>query len=306
MTRYLLFRFLQALLNLLFVATLVFALVRLTGDPVTLLVPDYASTAVIAHVRADLGLDQPLYDQYVHFLRNLAHFDLGTSWTTSEPVKDIIEQHFMATLMLSGVALGIAILIALPLGLLSAVYKGTPIDVFARIVALLGQSMPSFYFSIMLILIFAVGLRALPVAGQGGPRTYVLPGLALGWAAVAGVVRLTRSSMLDVLDADYIRMAHAKGLAPRTVIVKHALRNALIPVVTFVGLVISGFLGGAVVVESIFDWPGVGQMTLNAVQTRDYPVIQGAVLVVAACFIVINLIVDVLYVFLDPRIRFRE
>jgi peptide/nickel transport system permease protein len=296
---------LQAVFNLLFIASMVFWLVRLIGDPTTLLVPQYAPPSVVQQVKANLGLDHPLYVQYFNYLNDLVHLNLGTSFATGQPITQLLLSSFVATLMLSLVALLIAVVVALPLGILSAIYQGSPIDTFSRTFALLGQSTPTFYLSILLVLAFGVNLRWFPVAGRAGPSSYILPGIALGWAAMAGIIRLTRSSMLDTLDADYIRMARAKGLPTHVIATKQALRNALIPVATFTGLVLAGFLGGAVVIESIFDWQGIGQTTLNAVQDRDYPLIQGAVIVVAACFIIVNFIVDMLYLVIDPRIRYR-
>jgi peptide/nickel transport system permease protein len=187
----------------------------------------------------------------------------------------------------------------------SAVRRGGVIDTVAKGIALLGQAVPAFYLSILLILLFAVQLPWFPVAGRDGAASYVLPALALGWPALSGVLRLTRSSMLDALDADYVRMARAKGMHPSITVGKHALRNALIPVVTFSGLMLAGFLGGAVVIESIFNWQGVGQLTLDAIKVRDFPVVQGAVITVAIGFIVVNLLVDILYLVIDPRIRYE-
>jgi peptide/nickel transport system permease protein len=305
MVWYIASRLLQAVFNLLFIASMVFWLVRLIGDPTTLLVPQYAPAAVVHQVKANLGLDHPLYVQYFNYLNDLMHLNLGTSFATGQPITHLLLSSFVATLLLSLVALVIAVVVALPLGVLSAVYRGTVIDTFARTFALLGQSTPTFYMSIVLVLVFGVNLRWLPVAGRSGPSSYILPGIALGWAAMAGIIRLTRSSMLDTLEADYIRMARAKGLPTHVIAIKQALRNALIPVATYTGLVLAGFLGGAVVIESIFNWQGIGQTTLNAVQDRDYPLIQGAVIVVAACFIIVNFIVDLLYLVIDPRIRYR-
>jgi peptide/nickel transport system permease protein len=305
MVRYAASRFFQAVFNLLFIASMVFWLARLIGDPTTLLVPQYAPASVIRQVKVNLGLDHPLYVQYVNYLNDLVHFNLGTSFATGQPITHLLLSSFVATLMLSLFALVIAVAVALPLGVLSAVYRGSVVDTLARTFALLGQSTPTFYMSILLVLAFGVNLRWLPVAGRSGLSSYVLPGIALGWAAMAGIIRLTRSSMLDTLEADYIRMARAKGLPTHVIAIKQALRNALIPVATYTGLVLAGFLGGAVVIESIFDWQGIGQTTLNAVQDRDYPLIQGAVIVVAACFIVVNFIVDMLYLAIDPRIRYQ-
>jgi peptide/nickel transport system permease protein len=305
MVWYITSRLLQAVFNLLFIASMVFWLVRLIGDPTTLLVPQYAPAAVVQQVKANLGLNHPLWVQYFNYLNDLVHFNLGTSFATGQPITHLLVSSFGATFLLSLVALVIAVVVALPLGVLSAVYRGTVIDGFARTFALLGQSTPTFYLSIVLVLIFGVNLRWLPVAGRSGLSSYILPGIALGWAAMAGIIRLTRSSMLDILDADYIRMARAKGLPTYVIATKQALRNALIPVATYTGLVLAGFLGGAVVIESIFNWQGIGQTTLSAVQDRDYPLIQGAVIVVAACFIIVNFVVDLLYLVIDPRIRYQ-
>jgi len=304
MTRYVLSRIAQALIGILFIITLVFVLVRLTGDPATILVNDFAPIDVQERVRERLGLDRPYHEQYLAYLGGLVRFDLGESFS-GRPVSAIILQYLPATLTLALAALTVAVVVAVPLGILSAVYRGTWVDTVARAVALLGQSIPSFWLAIMLVLIFGVLLLWLPVAYRGGPASYVLPAIAMGWAAVAGIVRLIRSSMLDVLDSDYVRMARAKGLPPRVVIVHHALRSAMIPVLTFTGLLLGSFMNGSVVVESVFAWPGVGTMTLSAVSGRDFPVVQGAVILFAVFFITINLMVDILYAFLDPRIRYR-
>jgi peptide/nickel transport system permease protein len=303
-TRYILGRLLQAVLGILFITTMVFALVRLTGDPSSILVSDFAPIEVQERVRERLGLDRPWYEQYAAYMGGLLRGDLGESFS-GRPVSEILAQYLPATVSLAAVALAIVLLVAVPLGILSAVYRGSWIDTVARAIALFGQSVPSFWLAIVLVLIFAVVLDLLPVAYRSGPESYILPAIAMGWAAVAGIVRLIRSSMLDVLDSDYVRMARAKGMPPRNVVVKHALRSALIPVLTFAGLVLASFMNGSVVVESVFAWPGVGTMTLDAVSGRDFPVVQGAVIMIAAFFILINLAVDILYAFVDPRIRYR-
>jgi peptide/nickel transport system permease protein len=303
-TRYIIGRVFQAVLGIVFITTLVFLLVRLTGDPAQILVSDFAPIDVQERIRERLGLDRPLYEQYASYMGGLLRGDLGESFT-GRPVVDILAQYLPATVSLAAVAFAVSLLIAVPLGILSAVYRGSWIDTVARGVALFGQSVPSFWLAIVLVLVFAVILDLLPVAYRSGPESYVLPAVAMGWAAVAGIVRLIRSSMLDVLDSDYVRMARAKGMPSRSVVVKHALRSALIPVLTFTGLVLASFLNGSVVVESVFAWPGVGTMTLDAVSGRDFPVVQGAVIMIAVFFIVINLVVDILYAFVDPRIRYR-
>ena len=303
MGRYLASRLLQALLGLIFISTLVFFLVRLTGDPARILMSDFAPLELREQLAERLGLDRPLYEQYFSYMSGLVRLDLGDSFN-GQPVLDILLARLPATASLALAALVVAIILGLPLGILSAVYRGSAIDMFSRSVALFGQSVPAFWLAIMLVLIFSVILRIFPVAFGTGPESYVLPSIAIGWAAVAGIARLVRSSMLDVLDSDYVRMARAKGLPPRVVVVKHAFRSAIIPVLTFSGLVLGSFLNGSVVVETVFAWPGVGKLTMDAVNGRDFPVVQGAVIMFAVFFITINLAVDLLYAYLDPRIRY--
>lgn len=304
MLRFVAGRVLQAILGLVFIATLVFFLVRATGDPGRILTSEFAPVAVQQEIRERLGLDRPLYVQYGTYMAGLATGDLGSSFN-GEPVIDILLERLPATASLAFSAMLVAVLLGIPLGVLSAVYQGSPVDIFSRTVALFGQSVPSFWLAIMLVLLFAVILRILPVAYSDGPESYVLPSIAVGWAAVAGIARLVRSSMLDVLGSDYVRMARAKGLPSHVVILKHGLRSAIVPVLTFSGLVLGSFLNGSVVVETVFAWPGIGQLTLDAVTGRDFPVVQGAVLLIAVFFITINLAVDILYAVMDPRIRYR-
>ena len=304
MARYVAGRIFQAVLGLVFIATLVFFVVRLTGDPGRILTSEFAPVEVQQEIRERLGLDEPLIVQYASYMSGLATGDLGRSFN-GEPVIEILMDRLPATASLAFAALIVAVLLAIPLGVLSAVYQGSPVDIFSRTVALFGQSVPAFWLAIMLVLIFAVILRILPVAYSQGPESYVLPSIAVGWAAVAGIARLVRSSMLDVLGSDYVRMARAKGLPSRVVVLKHGLRSAMVPVLTFSGLVLGSFLNGSVVVETVFAWPGIGQLTLDAVNGRDFPVVQGAVLLIALFFITINLGVDLLYAALDPRIRYR-
>ena len=304
MFRFIVGRVLQAILGLVFIATLVFFLVRATGDPGRILTSEFAPVEVQQEIRERLGLDRPLYVQYGTYMAGLATGDLGSSFN-GEPVIDILLERLPATASLAFSAMFVAVLLGIPLGVLSAVYQGSPVDIFSRTVALFGQSVPSFWLAIMLVLVFAVILRVLPVAYSDGPESYVLPSIAVGWAAVAGIARLVRSSMLDVLGSDYVRMARAKGLPSHVVILKHGLRSAIVPVLTFSGLVLGSFLNGSVVVETVFAWPGIGQLTLDAVTGRDFPVVQGAVLLIAVFFITINLAVDLLYAVMDPRIRYR-
>jgi peptide/nickel transport system permease protein len=304
MTRYLAGRILQAFIGLIFITTLVFFLVRLTGDPSRILMSEYAPLELREVLAERLGLDRPLHEQYVSYMAGLLTLDLGQSFS-GQPVIDVLLARLPATASLALASLVVAIILGLPLGILSAVYRGSGIDIFSRTVALFGQSVPQFWLAIMLVLVFAVILQIFPVAYSQGIESYVLPSIAIGWAAVAGIARLVRSSMLDVLDGDYVRMARAKGLPPRVVVVKHAFRSAIIPVLTFGGLVLGSFLNGSVVVETVFAWPGLGKLTLDAVNSRDFPVVQGAVILIAVFFITINLLVDLLYAFADPRVRYR-
>lgn len=304
MVRFISIRLLQAFLGLIFITTLVFFLVRLTGDPARILMSEFAPAELRDELAARLGLDRPLHEQYVSYMGDLLRLDLGSSFN-GRPVMDILLERLPATATLAFAALIVAVALGVPLGILSAVYPGRPIDIFSRTVALFGQSVPAFWLAIMLVLIFAVILRWFPVAYGDRLESYVLPAIAIGWAAVAGIARLVRSSMLDVLESDYVRMARAKGLPPRVVILKHAFRSAIIPVLTFSGLVLGSFLNGSVVVETVFAWPGLGKQTMDAVTSRDFPVVQGAVIMIAVFFITINLLVDLLYAFLDPRIRYR-
>ena len=304
MGRYLLGRVGQAFFSIFVIVTLVFALVRLTGDPSSIYVDERALVEVQERVRERLGLDRPLYEQYGTYIAGLITLDLGESFT-GRPVLEIILERLPATVSLALVAMGITLLVGVPLGIMAAVYRNSVGDTFARGVALLGQSIPSFVLAIMLVLAFAVWLPLFPVAFRSGPSSYILPAVTMAGVAVAGVVRLIRSSMLDVLDSDYVRMARAKGLSTRSITIKYAFRSALIPILTYTGLLLGIFMNGSVVVESIFGWPGVGKMVLDSVSIRDFPVVQGAVIMIAIIFITINLIVDVLYALLDPRIRYR-
>ncbi len=304
-------RIAQSLVNLLFITVLVFLLARATGDPADAFIDDAMPAATAQAFRERLGLDKPIYVQYWIFVKDLARGDLGQSVKGHRPVTQMLVERLPATFSLAAVAMAIAMFMGIPLGVLSAVYRDTPIDRVAKIIAFLGQSTPSFWLGIMLMLFFGVfffqqGLPSLPISGRGGPATYVLPAFTMGWFVVAGLVRLTRSSMLDVLDSDYVTMARAKGLNEYIVIWKHALRNAMIPVLTYSGLILGGFMNGSVVVEQVFAWPGVGRMALTAVSGRDFPVVQGVVIMIGVFYIVINLLVDILYVLVDPRIKYAN
>jgi ABC-type dipeptide/oligopeptide/nickel transport system permease component len=250
-----------------------------------------------------MGLDRPLAEQYARFLANALRGDLGTSIRAQRPALEVILERLPATLLLSAGAFSFALLVALPIGILSAVKRWSLWDHGSMLVALLGQSMPVYWLGLMLIVVFAVELRWLPASGMGTPRHLVLPAITLGTFLIGLMIRLTRSSMLDVLGQDYVRTARAKGLPESRVLIRHALKNALIPVVTLFGLQLGLLLGGAVITETVFAWPGLGMATVTAIQQRDYPVVQTAVLVSAVIVVFINWTVDVLYHWVDPRIQ---
>ena len=304
MLKYIGLRCLQALLGLWFIATLVFVLSRAIGDPAEVFTARYSGVEARELMSQRLGLDKPLYHQYALFMGQLLRGDLGTSVRNAVPVTQTLVERMPATFSLALSAMAFALVFSIPLGVLSAVYRDTFIDWVAKVVAFLGQSMPNFWLGIMLIILFAVVLGALPPAGRGGISSNILPGFTLGWAVMAGMVRLVRSSMLDVLDSDYVTMARAKGLPEIIVVSKHALRNALIPVITYSSLVFGAFMNGSIVVEQVFVWPGIGQVAVNSVQGRDFPVVQGVVIVFGSFFILINLFVDILYALVDPRIKY--
>ncbi len=303
MTRYIALRFLQAIISLLVVMTIVFMLSRLSGDPVQLLADISASEEQMEAIRRDLGLDRPLAVQWGTYVRDMFVFDLGESVTSRQPVRELIWQRLPNTLQLGFAAMAISIFIGLPIGIYAAVHRGSRMDGLARLFAVLGQSMPSFWLGVLLILIFAVILGVLPPGGKESPESIILPAFSMGYLTTAAIMRLTRSSMLDVMNAEYIKLARIKGLSETKVIWKHALKNSLIPVITFSVVLFTLFLGAAVVTETVFAWPGLGSLILDGVRTRDYPLIQGGVVVFSAIYILANLLVDILYGYLDPRIR---
>ena len=306
MIRYIGLRFLQALLGLWFIATLVFILSRSIGDPAEIFTARNSGVDAREIMAQKLGLDKPLYYQYAIYMGQLARGNLGESVRNGFPVTQVLAERLPATFTLGLIALIFAVTVSIPLGVLGAVYRDSPIDWIAKMVAFLGQSMPPFWLGIMLIILFAVVWGIVPPAGKLGPTSYLLPSFTLGWAVMAGMVRLVRSSMLDVLDSDYVTMARAKGLAEIVVVSKHGLRNALIPVITYSSLVLGAFMNGSVVVEQVFAWPGIGYQLWQAIQARDIPTIQGASLIIGAAFVLVNLAVDVLNAYTDPKIRISE
>ena len=286
------------------VVTLVFFFVHLIpGDPVEVMLGETASRADLGKLRADLGLDRPLGEQYARFLGGLARGDLGRSFFYRRPVAAVIGAALPATALLAAAALAVALLIALPVGVLAAVRRDRPADRLALVGSLIGVSMPNFWLGPLLIILFSFRLGWLPVSGREGAASLVLPALTLGTALSAILVRMTRASMLDVLGEDYLRTARAKGVGRGAVIARHALRNALLPVVTIVGLQFGALLSGAVITENVFAWPGVGTLLIQAITARDYPLVQGCVLVIALCYVAVNFLTDALYALIDPRVR---
>jgi peptide/nickel transport system permease protein len=295
------------------VAVAVFALLHLTpGDPAVIIAGDYATTEDIARIRAKLGLDRPFLTQVGIWLGQIARGDLGTSIFSGLPVSRLIGQRAEVTILLTLYATVLAVCLGVPLGVVAAWRQGSLLDRVIMIVAVSGFSMPVFWLGFLLVYLFAITLAWLPVQGYaplgnglgGTLRHLTLPALTLSLVYMALIARMTRASMLGVLGEDYVRTAFAKGLAPRGVLVRHALKNASLPIVTIIGLGFALLIGGAVVTESVFALPGLGRLTVDAISRRDYPVIQGVILVVSAVYVLINLVVDVLYVVLDPRIRY--
>lgn len=295
------------------VAVLVFVLTRAaSGDPVSVLLGDQATAEDIVRVKKDYGLDKPLPVQFGYWLREVVHGNLGQSIFLQRPVTQALWERAEPTTLLSLMAVAIAAGIGIPCGIVSAVYRGRAVDQVFTGVAMLGASVPSFWLGIVLIQLFAVSLGWFPVSGYGAPgapllerlHALMLPAFVLGTLNSALIIRFTRASMLDVLGEDYVRTARSKGLPERTVVLKHALRNALVPIVTVLGLTVALMIGGAVVTETVFGLPGVGNLVVSAVLRRDYPVIQGALLVIAGIYVLINFSIDMLYAVVDPRVKF--
>ncbi len=302
MGAYILRRFLQSLIVILGVIIITFLVSRVLGDPVALLLPPEATPEQRAYLTRDLGLDRPLYIQLAVYVGKVARGDFGLSFRHQEPAMKLLLDRVPASLYLSLVATLISICIALPLGIISAIKRGTIFDRIGMTLALFGQSIPAFWAGIMMILLFAVKLGWLPPSGYGGPNHVILPAVTLAFFFAAATARLTRSSILDVLDMDYVRYARLKGVPEFVVIMRHVLRNAFITILNIVALQLGLLLGGAVITEFIFSWPGIGRLSLDAIYNRDYPVIQATVVVAASFFVIINLLVDMIYSATDPRV----
>lgn len=305
MGRYVVRRVLQAVTVMIGALILSFILLRIVpGDPAVLMLPETATPEEIAQMRESLGVNEPLSTQFLVYLKQVVTGDFGLSFRRQTPALPLTLRYLPATFLLATASLVLTILISIPLGILAALKQNGWLDNMVGVVALLGQSMPTYWLGILLILLFSVQLRVLPTSGYGEWRHLILPAVTLAFSQVALVTRLTRSNLLEVVRQDYIRTARAKGLAQRTVIFNHALKNALIPVVTVLGLQVGNVLGGAIITETVFAWPGAGSLLVSSIGFRDYPVVQVMVLISAAVFVVINLAVDLFYVLLDPRIAY--
>ena len=303
MWNYLVQRLVHAIFVLIGISLIVFITIRLTGDPVMMLLRDgNPSQEDIDEMRRLLDLDKPLPLQYLWFVGKAVTGDFGRSFHYSTPALPLVLERMPATILLTLSSMLVALLVAFPMGIISAVARGRLLDLGVRFFSLIGISMPNFWLGIILIIIFGVRLRWLPVSGNETFAHLVLPSIALGLSLSGSLTRILRSSMLDVLSADYIRTAQAKGLSRRTTLIGHALRNAMIPVLTILGLQLGLLLGGAVIVENVFSWPGVGRLVVNSIGARDYPVVQAAVLLLAVILLVANFLVDLLYTVVDPRI----
>ncbi len=306
MGRYILRRLWHTIYVVVGISIIAFFFIHLSGDPVMLMLPADASTHEIEELRQKLGFNDPLYVQYWRFATHAVQGDFGESLYYHVPAIKLITERLPASLELAVAAMLFALVVAVPLGILSAVKRGSFIDLGSMLGALFGLSMPHFWLGIMLILLFSVKLGWLPTSGRGGLSHLVMPALALGMSLMAMFARLTRSVMLEVLNQDYVRTARAKGLKERIVIGKHALKNALIPLVTVAGMQFGFLIGGTVIIETVFAWPGVGRLVVQAIFNRDYPLVQATVLVLAVLFVLVNLLVDLLYVYLDPQISYLE
>ena len=281
-----------------------FVLVRLTGDPAAIILPPEAPQEVVDNFRREFGLDQPLYIQYLRFVGDALRGDFGRSIRYKEPVGQLFAERIPATLELALSSMALALIIGVPVGILSAVRRNTWLDTLARFMALLGQAIPGFYLGLMLIMLMAVQLRLLPTGGRGSLEQLVLPAVTLSAGLMALATRFTRGAVLDVMRQDFVRTGRAKGLDEYLLLRRHILKNALIPVVTIIGLQVGSAFSGAVVTETVFSWPGIGRLMVQAIYTRDFPIVQATVMIVSVIFVTVNLLVDLIYAWLDPRIKY--
>jgi peptide/nickel transport system permease protein len=296
-------RAIAAAFTLFLLVTALFFFLNVVGNPLSMMMGDKGTAAQAEAIKARLGLDKPLPVRYAEYVAGIVQGDLGTSWKSRRPVMEMILERVPATLLLGSLALLIGMTFAIPIGLLSALRPGSWIDNFSRVIAVIANSLPSFWLAILLIILFAVHLGVLPATGRGTWKHLILPSVVLATASVPLIMRVTRSAMLEVLNKDYVRTARSKGLSERVVIVRHALRNAMIPVTTVTALRVGEIIGGTIIIETVFAYPGVGRVTIEAMTFRDYPVVIATVGFVAATIMIVTLITDILYTILDPRIR---
>jgi len=302
--RFLLRRILIAIVTVFAVSLLIFIMSRVSGDPRVLLLDNYSTLEDWDRLGVELGLDKPYYHQYGIFIKDALKGEFGESVQQGRPAMDIILERAPATLQLGLAAFALSLIVGIPLGILSAVKRGSIIDHFGRTVALIGQAAPPFWLGIMLMFFFAVKLGWLPPFGREGLRSLILPAVTLGWFYAAANLRLIRSAMLDVLDSEYIKLARAKGVSSRSVILKHAFRNALIPPLTFAGITLGALVTGSLVVETVFAWPGLGKLAVDSLFAADYALLQGVVIIFTLMYVGVAFLVDVLYAYIDPRIRY--
>ena len=303
MKGYILKRLFHSIFVLVGISLVVFIILHLTGDPAALLMPMDATPEQVAQFRKEMGFTDPIIVQYWRFFKGTLRGDFGQSFRHSQPALDLVMERMPATIQLTAAAMVIALVVAIPVGIISAIRRNSILDHIGMTGALLGQSTPVFWLGIMLILIFSVTIQWFPSSGRGEIQHLVLPAITLGMFTMARTARMMRSSMLEVMGQEYMKTAKAKGLSPGIVILKHALKNAAIPVVTIIGMELGTLLGGAVITETIFAWPGVGRLAVQAIYNRDYPVVQAAVFLLASIFVLVNLIVDLMYTYLDPRVK---
>ena len=305
MRRFIVARVVQAVITLLILSVAVFLSVKLTGDPAVYMLGPEQGRIEYEMMRKQLGLDRPIVVQYWDFLTDVLRADFGKSHFLERPARDVLFERFPATIQLAVAAFILAVAVGVPLGILSAVKRDTVFDNFGKLFATLGIATPNFWIAIMLILLFGAILGWLPTFGRGGIDHFILPAFVLGWSAMAGMVRLGRSSMLEVLDSEYVKFARIKGLRESLVVWKHALKNAVIPLLTFSGLTLAGLLNGSVAVEVVFAWPGIGRLMLQGIHTRDFPIVSATVMASGLFYIVSALLVDILYAYVNPRIRYE-
>ncbi|MCE2500371.1 MAG: ABC transporter permease [Dehalococcoidia bacterium] len=305
MQRFIVLRILQGLLAVFAISLIVFALSRVAGDPIAAILDDETGKEQIELLRKEWGLDKPLHVQYFTYMKRLLTGDLGTSFKWDRPVAELIVEKLPATMQLSAFALIVTGLIAFPVGVLSAVKKDSIFDIFGKMFAILGQSAPTFAVGLILMWIFAVQLNVFPTSGKGGLTHMILPGFALGYYNVAAIMRLTRSSMLDVLDTEYVKLARIKGVAEWKIIWKHCFRNALIVPITFFSLIGAVLITGSVVIETVFAWPGLGQLVIQSIVAKDHITVQAIVMLFALLYVGINILTDIAYAYVDPRIRYN-